>query len=211
MKRIARSAIVPHSAEQVYAVVVDIESYPRFLPWCLAARVERRAQGATATLEVGLKGLRQSFTTLNENAPGRAIDMRLVPRAVRNLMMDGPYNFGERDDGRTKLEFSNVRDLVRGLACAAARRHHGAGPRGREAGRAPCAGDGAPRRRHHGAVEPALRGEHARRVDQDELHLVAHCNAAHQRARSLHFLRHGGDFCADERIHQSGLSRIGRA
>jgi nucleoside-diphosphate-sugar epimerase len=44
---------------------------------------------------------------------------RLIPRAVRNLMMDAPYCFGEREDGRTKLEFSDVRDLVRGLIRAA--------------------------------------------------------------------------------------------
>jgi len=32
MKRIARSAIVEHSAEEMYALVDDVESYPRFLP-----------------------------------------------------------------------------------------------------------------------------------------------------------------------------------
>ena len=33
MKRIARSAIVEHSAAEMYALVDDIESYPTFLPW----------------------------------------------------------------------------------------------------------------------------------------------------------------------------------
>ncbi|MBI4123468.1 MAG: ubiquinone-binding protein, partial [Betaproteobacteria bacterium] len=35
MKTITRSAIVPHSAQAMYALVEDVESYPRFLPWCL--------------------------------------------------------------------------------------------------------------------------------------------------------------------------------
>jgi nucleoside-diphosphate-sugar epimerase len=48
---------------------------------------------------------------------------RLVPRAVRNLMMDASYCFDEREDGRTKLEFSNVQDLVRGLIRAAETLH----------------------------------------------------------------------------------------
>ncbi len=60
---------------------------------------------------------------LNVYGAGDLNFSRLVPRAVRNLMMDAPYNFGERDDGRTKLEFSNVRDLVRGLARAAEALH----------------------------------------------------------------------------------------
>jgi len=82
MKRIERSAIVPHGAGQVYALVADIESYPRFLPWCAGARVHHGADGVTATLDVGVKGISQSFTTRNENRPGESIDMRLV---------DGPF------------------------------------------------------------------------------------------------------------------------
>jgi ribosome-associated toxin RatA of RatAB toxin-antitoxin module len=79
MKRITRTAISPHSAGELYALVEDVESYPRFLPWCLASTVHERTAGATrATLTVGLSGLRQSFTTLNQNRPGEAIDMRLV-------------------------------------------------------------------------------------------------------------------------------------
>lgn len=104
MKTIARSAIVGHSAEKVYAVVEDIESYPRFLPWCLAAKVERGAGGATATLEVGLKGLRQSFTTRNANTPGRAIDMRLVRGPFRHFA--AAWRFKPLDAGACGIEFS---------------------------------------------------------------------------------------------------------
>lgn len=83
MKRVTRSAIVEHSAEQVYRLVEDIEAYPGFLPWCLAARVHERGAASTrATLTVGMPGLRQSFTTRNDNRPGQAIDLHLV---------DGPF------------------------------------------------------------------------------------------------------------------------
>jgi ribosome-associated toxin RatA of RatAB toxin-antitoxin module len=78
MKEIARSAIVEHSAAQMYALVDDIEAYPRFLPWCLEARVEPLGDKKRATLTVGLRGIRQSFTTLNDNRPAETIDMRLV-------------------------------------------------------------------------------------------------------------------------------------
>jgi ribosome-associated toxin RatA of RatAB toxin-antitoxin module len=78
MKEISRSAIVEHSAEKMYALVDDIESYPRFLPWCREARVEELDGRKRATLTAGLRGLRQSFTTLNENQPSSSIQMRLV-------------------------------------------------------------------------------------------------------------------------------------
>ena len=79
MKQIARSAIIGRSAETLYALVEDIESYPEFLPWCAGARVrERTPQRTVATLSVGVKGVRHSFTTENANTPGRTIDMRLL-------------------------------------------------------------------------------------------------------------------------------------
>jgi len=86
MKRVSRSAIVEHSAEDMFALVDDIEAYPRFLPWCGAAKVEERTPaGVRATLTVGIRGLRQSFTTQNENHPGRSIDLRLVEGPFRRF------------------------------------------------------------------------------------------------------------------------------
>ena len=86
MKEIARSAIVEHSAAEMYALVEDIESYPGFLPWCTGAEVLERQPGATrATLTVAVGPVRQSFTTLNENRPGEAIHMRLVEGPFRHF------------------------------------------------------------------------------------------------------------------------------
>jgi ribosome-associated toxin RatA of RatAB toxin-antitoxin module len=78
MKEIRRSAIVEHSAAEMYALVDDIDSYPRFLPWCQHAAVDSVDDGKRATLTVGLRGIRQSFITLNQNRLPDRIDMRLV-------------------------------------------------------------------------------------------------------------------------------------
>ena len=85
MKEISRSAIVEHSAAEMYALVDDIEAYPRFLPWCLDAQVARIGAKKRATLTAGLRGLRQTFTTLNDNRPGAAIDMKLVEGPFRHF------------------------------------------------------------------------------------------------------------------------------
>ena len=53
MKAITRSAIVEHAAAQMYALVDDIEAYPRFLPWCLEARVQQSGAHKRATLSAG--------------------------------------------------------------------------------------------------------------------------------------------------------------
>lgn len=79
MRRIARSAIVEHSVDALYALIEDIESYPTFLPWCREAKVHSREDGRTvATISVGLRGVRKSFTTENRNVPNTSIDMRLL-------------------------------------------------------------------------------------------------------------------------------------
>jgi ribosome-associated toxin RatA of RatAB toxin-antitoxin module len=105
MKQIARSAIVEHSALEMYALVEDIEAYPVFLPWCTAAVVHERRPGATkATLTVGAGGLRHSFTTQNDNRPGEAIDMRLVEGPFRRFA--GQWRFVPLSPRACRIEFS---------------------------------------------------------------------------------------------------------
>ena len=105
MRRVVRSAIVECSAQRVYALVEDIESYPEFLPWCVAAHVRERSPGRTvATIEVGMGGIRQSFTTENANAPGRAIDMRLLEGPFRRFAAH--WRFAALGTVATRIEFS---------------------------------------------------------------------------------------------------------
>jgi len=105
MKRVSRSAIVEHSAQEMYALVDDIESYPRFLPWCTAASVEERtADGVRATLSVGMRGLRQSFTTQNENRPPEAIELRLVKGPFRRFA--GAWRFTALSPEACRIEFT---------------------------------------------------------------------------------------------------------
>ena len=115
MKRIARSAIVEHAAGEMYALVDDIESYPEFLPWCVAASVQdRSAEGVTATLGIGMRGLRTSFTTRNENRPGEAIDMRLVQGPFRRFA--AAWRFKALSGEASGIEFSLEYELSGPLA-----------------------------------------------------------------------------------------------
>lgn len=105
MKRIARSAIVEASADQLYALVDDIEAYPRFLPWCKDAQVHSRgAAGTRATLTAGLGGLRQSFTTLNQGRPVESIEMRLLRGPFRHFAAS--WRFTPLSAGACKVDFS---------------------------------------------------------------------------------------------------------
>jgi len=115
MKRIARSAIVEHSAEQMFALVADIESYPRFLPWCRAATVDERSAGwAQATLSVGMRGLKQTFSTRNELHPPEAMDMRLLKGPFRHFA--AAWRFKPLSGEACSVEFSLEYEMAGPLA-----------------------------------------------------------------------------------------------
>ena len=105
MKRIERTAIVEHSAAQMYALVDGIEAYPEFLPWCAEAEVHERVPGKTrATLTARIGALRQSFTTENQNRPGEAIEMRLVKGPFRRFR--GEWRFAPLGENACRIEFA---------------------------------------------------------------------------------------------------------
>jgi len=103
MSIVGRSALVNHSAQQMFALVSEIESYPRFLPWCDRARVSERGQGRTvATLRINFRGLKEEFTTENRDLPNERIEMRLVSGPFRSL--EGSWRFTPLSDTACKVE-----------------------------------------------------------------------------------------------------------
>jgi coenzyme Q-binding protein COQ10 len=76
--------IVPYTADQMYAVVSDVESYPKFLPWVVALRVlSRRENSLTAEMAVGYGALRERYTS----------DVTLDPlqRRIDVVQTKGPF------------------------------------------------------------------------------------------------------------------------
>jgi ribosome-associated toxin RatA of RatAB toxin-antitoxin module len=105
LKRVVRSAIVEHSAAAVYSLVEDVDSYPGFLPWCRGAQVlQRTPERTVATLVVGMRGIRQSFTTANANRPGERIDLQLVEGPFRRF--SATWRFTPLDRHASRIEFS---------------------------------------------------------------------------------------------------------
>lgn len=91
MTTISKSALVAYSAEEMYRLVADIESYPKFLPWCAGSRIlERDAEGLIAEIDMAFGGIRKTFTTRNIlNAT--TMDIRLVRGPFSRL--EGSWRF----------------------------------------------------------------------------------------------------------------------
>ncbi|HWB48130.1 MAG TPA: type II toxin-antitoxin system RatA family toxin [Stellaceae bacterium] len=81
----AEQRMVPYTPEQMYALVADIERYPEFLPWCVAARIrERRADFISADLIIGFKLFRERFTSRVRLDP---------PQRIGVTYAEGPFRY----------------------------------------------------------------------------------------------------------------------
>ena len=104
MAVVTRSVLLPHTARQMFDLVVDVASYPSFLPWCGEARVrESGPEGMTATLTIAYKGLRQAFTTRNDHVAGERISMRLVDGPF--AMLTGDWTFTPLSESACRVDF----------------------------------------------------------------------------------------------------------
>ena len=60
----AERQIVPYSPEQIFDLVADVGSYPKFLPWCTGARIRsKNGNELVADLTIGFGPFRESFTS----------------------------------------------------------------------------------------------------------------------------------------------------
>lgn len=100
---------MPYSAQQMYDLVADVASYPKFLPWCAAARIRRRyADGPAEVMEADLV---ISFKVFRERFGSRVI---LWPdtHKIDTEYLDGPFRylksdwaFTDREDGGCDAHF----------------------------------------------------------------------------------------------------------
>ena len=107
MKTVHKSVLIWYSAAEMFALVIDIPSYPEFLPWCdQASVVEQTADGMTAKVGISLAGLSQSFTTRNAHEKDRKVSLELVDGPFSKL--DGYWDFtpvGKGGERACNVEF----------------------------------------------------------------------------------------------------------
>lgn len=94
---------LPYSAQQLYDLVADIESYPQFLPWCVAARNRSRKDNVLVSdLVIGFKMFRERFTSEVTLKEGR-IDVAYKEGPFKYLT--NHWIFEAQPDGSTIIDF----------------------------------------------------------------------------------------------------------
>jgi len=70
-KNYREQRVLPYSAKDLYAVVADVASYPKFVPFCIASRIDpsalaramQRKTVVDAEMTVGFMGFRESYVS----------------------------------------------------------------------------------------------------------------------------------------------------
>ena len=104
--------ILPWSAQQMYDLVADVESYPQFLPWNSAARIRSRSPGPgpdgseviEADLVISFKVFRERF--------GSRVTLFPAEKRIDTRYLDGPFShlhsgwqFTDRPEGGCEVRF----------------------------------------------------------------------------------------------------------
>ena len=100
---------MPYSAQQMYDLVADVGSYPKFLPWCAAARIRSRTpQAASEVMEADLV---ISFKVFRERFGSRVV-LHPNDHKIDTEYLDGPFRymksnwaFADRPDGGCDVSF----------------------------------------------------------------------------------------------------------
>jgi ribosome-associated toxin RatA of RatAB toxin-antitoxin module len=97
MKHVRKSVLLWYSPREMYELVVGVEAYPSFLPWCQSAEVvESFDDGVKACLGLAYMGIRQSFTTRNHNVVNESVHLQLVDGPFSTL--EGHWTFKQLGD-----------------------------------------------------------------------------------------------------------------
>lgn len=107
----AEKRVMPYSADQMYALVADVERYPEFLPWCAACRVTSRqplpeggGEVIEADLVISFKVYRERFGSRVTLRPGaRAIDVEYLRGPFRYLK--NHWQFEPKGEGACEVDF----------------------------------------------------------------------------------------------------------
>ncbi len=108
--------VLPYTPAQIYALVLDIEKYPQFLPWCVGARITERGDGyLLADMLIGYKMLREKFTSRVYFTPHEEIRVEYLNGPLKQLHNDWRFGPVEGSPLHCALEFTLDFEFQSGL------------------------------------------------------------------------------------------------
>ncbi len=96
--------VLPYTAEQLFDLVMDIEKYPEFLPWCIAARVNSKSKSdLSADVVIGYKVFRETFSSRVHFKHASEIEVEYLKGPMRHL--HNQWTFKDLRGGKCEVDF----------------------------------------------------------------------------------------------------------
>jgi len=100
----AEKRILPYTQAQLFDLVLDVEKYPEFLPWCIGCRVRKREEAlVVADMIIGFKVFREGFTSRVSYQRPHRIDVKYTDGPFKYL--NNHWIFNDLGDGSTEIDF----------------------------------------------------------------------------------------------------------
>ena len=105
MHKYSNSIVLPFNARQLYEIVIDVESYPEFLPWCLSSRIVKKDDDNNfdAELTVGYKAIDEKYISRIKAEYEKKIISKAISGPFKSL--DSSWYFKNIDKKQCKVDF----------------------------------------------------------------------------------------------------------
>lgn len=98
------SHILPYPAQDLFQLILDVERYPEFLPWCLACRIREKVEGYfIADLAVGYQFFRETFRSKVTYEEGISIQVEYLTGPFQYLKNE--WSFTPLSPQETQVDF----------------------------------------------------------------------------------------------------------
>ena len=105
MHKYSNSIILPFSSIELYEVVIDVEAYPEFLPWCLSATIIKKIDNNNfdAELKVGYKAIDEKYISRIRAKYGEKINSKAISGPFK--VLDSTWIFIDSGKKKCNVEF----------------------------------------------------------------------------------------------------------
>ena len=109
MPKIVETKIMNFSAKEIYDLVVDVESYPHFLPWCKNAHITKHISSSNfqAELLINFKNIFEKYTSdvvfLQKSPSEYFVEAKATKGPFKSLI--NQWKITEIEHKKTQVEF----------------------------------------------------------------------------------------------------------
>jgi coenzyme Q-binding protein COQ10 len=105
MHKYSNSIVLPFNAKQLYEIVIDVEAYPDFLPWCLSSRIVKKYDDNNfdAELTVGYKAIDEKYISRIKAEYEKKIISKAISGPFKSL--NSSWHFKNIDKKQCRVDF----------------------------------------------------------------------------------------------------------